>query len=207
MKPATRQIILLGLLVLGFWFYETMRPVPQPPGILAPDPPRVTALTQKARTLVRNDYVYTALAQLDARARVLSVERYGRDRESQASLLDIVLGWGRMSDSKTLKNVDVAQTERRVLSKSYDPALPDAEVEASILNLHLVTSDPEVEKSLRQLRAGNIVRLEGYLVEAVGGDGWRWKGTTPQRREPSLPSTLLWVERVEVEQSQPATKS
>ena len=110
MKPATRQVILLGLLVLGVWFYETMRPVPQPPGILAPDPPRITELTQKARTFVRNDYVYTALAELDARARVLSVERYGRDRESQASLFDVVLGWGRMSDSKTLKNVDVVIT-------------------------------------------------------------------------------------------------
>ena len=207
MKPGTRQIILIGLLVLGVWFYETMRPVPQPPGVLAPDPPRISEITQQARTFVRNDYVFTALAELDARARILSVERYGRDRESQAALLDVTLGWGRMSDSKTLKNVDVAQTERRVLSKSYDPALPDAEVEASILNLHLVTADPEVEKSLRQLRAGNIVRLEGYLVEAVAGDGWRWKGQAQQKRVPALPGTLLWVERIEVEQSQPVTKS
>ena len=45
MKPVNRQIILIGLLVLGVWFYETMRPVPQPPGILAPDPPRIGELT------------------------------------------------------------------------------------------------------------------------------------------------------------------
>jgi hypothetical protein len=44
-------------------------------------------------------------------------------------------------------------------------------------------------------------------VEAAGGDGWRWKGQIPQIRVPALPGTLLWVERVEVEQSQPATKS
>ena len=207
MKPVTRQVILIGLLVLGVWFYETMRPVPQPPGILVSDPPRVSELTQKPRTFVRKEYVFTALAELELRARILSVERYGRDRESQVALLDVVLGWGRMSDSKTLKNVDVAQTERRVISKSYDPALPDAEVEASILNLHLVAADAEVEKTLRQLRAGNIVHLEGYLVEAVAGDGWRWKGQTRESRVPPLPSALLWVERVEVEQPQPATKS
>lgn len=207
MKPVTRQVILIGLLVLGVWFYETMRPVPQPPGVLAPDPPRVSELTQKARTFVRNEYVFTALAKFDLRARILSVERYGRDRESQVALLDVVLGWGRMSDSKTLKNVDVAQTERRVISKSYDPALPDAEVESSILNLHLVTSNPETEKLLRQLRAGNIVHFEGYLVEAVAGDGWRWKGQIPQDRVRALPGTLLWVERVEVEQTQPVNKS
>ena len=204
MKPVTRQVILIGLLVLGVWFYETMRPVPQPPGILAPDPPRISELTQKPRTFVRNEYVFTPLAELSARARILSVESYGRDRESQASLLDVTLGWGRMSDSVVLKNVDVAQTERRVLSKSYDPKLPDAEVEASILNLHLVTADPAVEKAIKALRQGNIVRLEGYLVEAAAGDGWRWKG---QPREPSVPGTLLWVERIEVEQTQQAAKS
>jgi hypothetical protein len=183
-----------------------MRPVPQPPGILAPDPPRISELSEKPRTLVRNEYVYTPLATLSAKARILLVERYGRDRESKAALIDVALGWGRMSDSVALKNVDVAQTERRLISKSYDPALPDAEVEASILNLHLVTSDPDLEKTIKQLRAGNIVRLEGYLVEAAGSDGWRWKGELPQR-SPSLPGTLLWVERMEVEQTQAPTKS
>jgi len=205
MKPGTRQIILIGLLVLGVWFYETMRPVPQPPGILVPDPPRISEFTQTPRTMVYNEHVFTALAGLDVKGRILSIERYGRDRESKAALLDVVLGWGRMSDSVTLKNVDVAQAERRVLSKSYDPALPDAEVEASILNLHLVTSDPAVEKTIRQLRAGNIVRLEGYLVEAVAGDGWRWKGQA-QNRVLALPGTLVWVERVEIEQTQPVAK-
>lgn len=205
MKPVTRQIILIGLLLLGVWFYETMRPERQPPGILAPDPPRISTLAEKGRTFVRNDYVFTALAQLDAKARILSIERYGRDRESQAAPLDVALGWGRMSDSVTLKNVDVAQTQRRVLSKSYDPALPDAEVEASIVNLHLVTADAEIEKTLKQLRAGNVVRLEGYLVEAVGGDGWRWKGQPTG--VPDLPSTLLWVERVAIETVQPPGKS
>ena len=206
MTRATRQIILIGLLVLGIWFYQTMRPVPQPPGILVPDPPRISELTQPPRTFVYNEHVFTALAGLDVKGRILSTERYGRDRESKAALLDVALGWGRMSDSVTLKNVDVAQTERRVLSKSYDPALTDAEVEASILNLHLVTSDPAVEKTIRQLRAGNIVRLEGYLVEAVAGDGWRWKGEA-QNRVLALPGTLLWVERVEIEQTPPAAKS
>lgn len=198
MKPITRQAILIGMIVAAIWFYDSVRPVAQPPGILAPDPPLVRALTAEPRTLVRNEHVFTPLAAFEARARVLSVERYGRDRESGAALLDVALGWGRMSDSVTLKNVDVAQAERRVLSKSYDPALPDAEVEASILNLHLVTIDPEVEKTIRQLRAGNIVRLAGLLVEAAGGDGWRWKGE-PRARPASFPGTLLWVERIEIE--------
>lgn len=207
MKPITRQAILIAMIVAAIWFYDSVRPVPQPPGILAPDPPRVSELAEKPRTFVRNEHVFTPLAAFEGRARVLSVERYGRDRESRAALLDAAIGWGRMSDSVALKNVDIAQAERRVLSKSYDPALPDAEVEASILNLHLVSADPEVEKALRELRAGNVVRLEGFLVEAAGADGWRWKGE-PKARPASYPGTLLWVERIEIERpEQPQAKS
>jgi hypothetical protein len=204
MTPGTQKILLLGLLVLGVWFYEVMRPIPQPPGILAPDAPQATPLANKPRTFVRNEYVFRALARFEAKARILSVERYRHDRESQVALLDMVLGWGRLSDSVTLKNVDIAQNERGVLSKSYDPTLPDAEVEAHILNLHLVASDPEVEKRVKKLRVGNVVRFEGVLVEAKSADGWRWKGQ-PRAHSPKLEGTLLWIERLEL--AEPATKS
>jgi len=204
MTPVTQKVLLLGLLVLGVWFYEVMRPIPQPPGILAPDAPQAARLANKPRTFVRNEYVFTALAHFEAKARILSVERYRHDRESQVALLDVVLGWGRLSDSVTLKNVDIAQSERGVLSKSYDPALPDAEVEAHILNLHLVASDPQVEKRVKKLRVGNVVRFEGYLVEAKAADEWRWKGQ-PRAHSPELVGTLFWVERLEL--VEPATKS
>jgi hypothetical protein len=206
MNPLPRQALMIGFIVVAIWFYETMRPVPQPPGILAPDPPQVTQLTDSPRTLVRSEHVYTPLAKFQAKARILSIERYGGDRESRAALLDVALGWGRLSDSVVIKNIDVAQTERRVLSKSYDPALSDADLEAHILNLHLVTADSEVETRIKQLRSGNVVRLEGYLVEAAGADNWRWKGQ-PRARDPELPGTLLWVERLELEAPQAATKS
>jgi len=204
MTPGTQKFLLLGLLVLGVWFYEVMRPISQPPGILAADTPQVTPLANKPRTFVRNEYVFTALAQFEAKARILSVESYRHDRESQVASRDVVLGWGRLSDSATLKNVDIAQSDRGVLSKSYDPELADAEVEAHVLNLHLVKADPEIEKRVTKLRVGNVVRIEGYLVEAKAADGWRWKGQ-PRAHSPELTGTLLWIERLELAES--ATKS
>jgi hypothetical protein len=41
------------------------------------------------------------------------------------------------------------------------------------------------------------VRLEGRLVEAVSGDGWRWRGTA-REIAPKMPATLLWLEKLEV---------
>jgi hypothetical protein len=197
MTRMTRHILTISLLLLGLWLYDTMRPVPQPPGVLAPDAPRIEAVTGKPQIFERNAHVLTALARFDAHARVLSLDRYAGDRAAKVAPLDIALGWGPMSDSVTLKIVDVAQTKRGVLFKSYDPKLPDEQAATFLLNVHVIAADAELAKKLEDVRAGNIVRMQGWLVEAVAGDGWRWRGE--QRRDaPALPGTLLWLTQLEV---------
>jgi hypothetical protein len=195
-----RRAFLIGLVVLGIWFYERTRPIPQPPGILAQDPPQISAVADKPPVFERNNHVLTGLAGFRAKARVLSVERYSRDRESRISPLDIVLGWGRLSDSVTLKGVDVAQTERRLLFKSYDPAFPDEVAVGHVLNLHLVAADEQIEARLKQLRAGSVVEIEGWLVEAVAGDGWRWRGEA-REHTPQAPGNVVWVKRIEIDKT------
>jgi hypothetical protein len=196
MKPGMRQALTIALLIFGIWFYETMRPVGQPPGVLAPDPPGITPAAEKPAIFERDGHVLTALAGFEAKARVLSVERYGRDRLARIAPLDLALGWDRLSDTTTFRGVDVAQTERRVVFKSWDPKLSDDEVAASVLNVHVIAANVEVEKELDRLRTGNIVQLRGWLVEAVSGDGWRSKGEA-RSSPPEMPGNLLWVERVE----------
>ena len=196
MKTRTRQALTIGLLILGIWFYEALRPVGQPPGVLAPEPPRITGAPDKPPLFERDGHVLTALAEFEGKARVLSVERYGRDRLARIAPLDLALGWGRLSDTTTFRGVDVAQTERRVVFKSWDPKLPDDEVAASVVNLHVIAADAEIEQQLGKLRTGNIVELRGWLVEAVSGDGWRSKGAS-RDSSPGMPGTLLWVQRVE----------
>jgi hypothetical protein len=196
MSNGVRNILTLVLLVLGLWFYETMRPVPQPPGILASDPPHVEPVEGKPQVFERNEHILTALARFSVKARVLSVDRYG-DRAAKVAPLDIALGWGPLSDSATLKIVDVAQTERKVLFRSYDPKLPDEQMGDFLLNLHVIAADADMRKRLGELRSGNVITLEGWLVEAVSGDGWRWRGDR-RPRSPAMPGTLLWVQKLEV---------
>ena len=197
MTKGMRQALTIGLLILGVWFFETMRPVGQPPGVLAPDPPTVTPVGEKPAIFERDGHVLTALAGFQAQARVLSVQRYTLDRQSRIAPLDIALGWGALSDTTTFKGVDVAQTERRVVFQSWNPKLPDELVAAHVLNLHVIGADAGVDEALRKLRPGNIATIEGWLIEAVAGDGWRWKGEA-RASSPALPGTVLWVRRLEV---------
>jgi hypothetical protein len=196
MTRGVRFALSLGMIVFALWLYEMLRPVPQPPGVLAPDAPRVESIADKPQMFERNGHVLTALARFSAQARVLSVDRYG-DRASRVAPLDIALGWGPMSDTATLKLVDVAQTERDVVFQSFDPKLPDEQVTGYLLNLHVVAADPQLKERLGELRRGNLVRIEGWLVEAVSGDGWRWRGKA-RETAPEMPGTVLWVEKLEV---------
>ena len=197
MSPMLRNTLTFGLILLALWFYDTIRPVPQPPGVLAPEAPKIEPVSGKAQVFERNAHVLTALARFQAHARVLSLDRYASDRAAKVAPLDIALGWGPLSDSAVLKIVDVAQTERGVLFKSYDPKLPDEQAAGYLLNVHVIAADAELTKRLGELRNGNVVRLEGWLVEAVAGDGWRWRGTE-RKESPAMPATLLWLTKLEV---------
>jgi hypothetical protein len=196
MKPSTRNLLSALLVILGVVFYDMMRPVGQPPGILAPDPPKVTAAPEEPPVFERDGHVLTGLAEFEAKARVVSIERYGRDRQAQIAPLDIALGWGKLSDTGTFKAVDVAQTERKLIFESYDPKLPKEVVAESLLNLHVIGADADMDKRLHDLRRGNIVQIQGWLVEAKAGDGWRWKGE-PRAVAPTMPGSVLWVQSLE----------
>ena len=204
MKPMTRSLLTVALVVLGVIFYEMTRPIGQPSGVLAPDPPQVVPAGDDAPTFERDGYVLRPLAQFKAQARVVSVERYGRDRQAKLSPRDFVLGWGPLSDTTTFKGVDVAQTERTLVFESYDPKLPKETVAAYLVNLHVVAADEKLDAQVRDVRRGSIVRISGWLVEAKAGDGWRWKGEV-RTIPPAMPGSVLWVQSLEqVEASPPA---
>jgi hypothetical protein len=196
MKIPSRNLLSMLVVVLGILFYMMVRPVGQPPGVLAPDMPEVAAAPETAPVFERDDHVMTGLAQFKAKARVVSIQRYGKDREAKIAPIDIVLGWGPLSDTSTFKGVDVAQSERGVIFESYDPKLPKEVVAEKLVNLHVIGADADIDKRIHDLRRGNIVEIEGWLVDVSAADGWRWKGE-PRAVSPPMPGSVLRVQVIE----------
>jgi hypothetical protein len=200
-----RQGILVGLIIAGVWLYESIRPVPQPAGVIAEDPPVIKIVeSEKPKVYERRGYVLSVVASFEARARVVARERSGGDRESEIASVHLALSWGRLSDSKVLKNVDIALSKRKLFSKSFDPQIPDAEVESNVFVVHASGADAEIDKKLAALRVGSLVKLDGFLVEARGADGWRWIGEA-RKLAPRAPGNVLWVSNIEtIEAANPA---
>jgi hypothetical protein len=64
--------------------------------------------------------------------------------------------------------------------------------------MHMIAADAKVGKALQSIKAGDIVRLQGCLVEAKTAEGWRWKSSLTRDDTGRGACELVLVQSVEV---------
>src|SRR5262249_36878937 len=133
------------------------------------------------------------------RARVLSVERYRLDREADLAPVDLAVGWGPMSSNAVLDTLDISQGSRFFSWSSREPMIEPREVSRHSANMHMVPLDADVRATLLDARRGNLVDLEGWLVEARGKDGWGWRSSLVRTDVGSGACELVLVQTVRLE--------
>ncbi|HZF24669.1 MAG TPA: hypothetical protein VEZ88_00295 [Steroidobacteraceae bacterium] len=156
---------LVVLALFGAYEYVTSRPIAWRPGILAAAEPKQVDLADAA-PLEHGSFKLIPRARILAEVRVLSRSRYRTGALSDASPLDIAVGWGPMSDSAVLADIDVTQGNRFYYWHYDDePPIPRETIETHSANWHLVPQSAAVWKRLSAIRVGDIVKLEGELVD------------------------------------------
>jgi hypothetical protein len=141
----------------------------------------------------------TPVADFQAEARVLSRRGYDYDDEAELSPMDFALGWGRMSDSAVLAQLDISQSVRFFSYRwSNEPPIPPGEIVVSATNVHLIPEDIGIERALDRVHAGQVVRLRGWLVNAERADGWRWKSSLTREDSGAGACELLLVTEVAI---------
>jgi hypothetical protein len=150
--------------LLAVWQFVSSRPIQHDPGELAADDPLQSEL-EAPQTLTRGDFAVVPQAQFSAEVRVLSRERYRLGPLADVSPLDIAVGWGPMSDSAVLANLDISQSGRFYFWHYDDsPPIPPQAIVSHSANWHLVPANDLVWRKLSGLRVGDVVKLEGMLV-------------------------------------------
>ncbi|MBD8897976.1 hypothetical protein [Rhodanobacter sp. DHG33] len=172
-RPWLIAAILLAL--WGGWSWWHARPLHPGPGELAPDDPVQTALDEPMQPIRFGDFTLTPRAKFDLVARVLSTEHYHFDVGAALVPEDFALGWGRMSDSSVLKDVDISQSGRFYYWHVQQFPIPRREIETHSANMHLIPADVGVRRELARVRVGQVVALDGFLVDADRPDGWHWR--------------------------------
>lgn len=169
-----RGILFAGLLaaaVYNGWQRFEARAVHPGDGVLAPDDPLQTDIAAGA-ALRHGRWMLTPRAHYVLTARILGREDYRFDALADLVPEDLALGWGAMSDNRVLAAFDISQSARFFTwrPRGFLPIARELVITHSA-NTHVIPADAQVRAELARLRVGQVVHLEGLLVDATRDDG------------------------------------
>ena len=115
-------------------------------------------------------------------------------READISPTDLALGWGRMTDDAVISRLDISQGGRWYRYRwQGEPPIPVAEIVRSSANMHMIPADTNVATALKRIEPGQRVRIDGWLVEVRGNDGWRWRSSLTREDSGGGACELVYV--------------
>ncbi len=196
--PGWAKAAALAFVTWSAWHAWRDRAADAPPGVLAPTDPVQSEIAGEPPR-VRGDWTLRPRARYVITARVLSRETYAWDAFASAAPVDLALGWGPMSDSAVLAPLEITQGARfyGVRWRGDPPAPPELLLSHSA-NVHTIPADRAIERRLRALRAGQVVRLEGVLVDGARADGATFSTSLTRTDTGAGACEVLLVERLEV---------
>jgi hypothetical protein len=164
------RIALALYIAWGGWHWLTTRPVHPPDGVLAAQDPRQVDLDSSAQ-IHMGRWTLTERASYQVTARVLGNEKYHFDALADLVPEDLALGWGSMSDNRTLRDIDISQSNRFYFWHSTSLPLPREVIIAHSAKTHVIPGSRAVATLLARIRPGQVVTLTGSLVDGRRDDG------------------------------------
>ncbi len=191
-----KLIFFVALISFGAYQHFSQQPISHDNGIVASQQP--TQISTNSAEITLNGYKITPLESFQIEARVLAAEHYSLGREADLSPVDLALGWGKMSDEAILKDIKISQSNRFYYWRVEEFPIPRREIETQSANMHMIPADAQIEKILKSIRPGQIVRLSGDLVQVNASDGWHWKSSLTREDTGNGACEIIYVKTISV---------
>ena len=191
-------LLFVGLVSYGAYQSYSTRAVTHGNGAIARLQPTQDPIQASQAEFNFKGYTITPLQSFQIEARVLSTKNYNLDREADLSPVDFALGWGSMSDEAILSKVDISQSNRFYYWHVNEFPIPRRDIETQSANMHMIPADEQIEKSLKAVRPGQVVKFSGYLIEAKANDGWHWKSSLTREDTGNGACELVFVKALTV---------
>ena len=187
---------LLAIASVCFGYRHLTGPIVHPSGVLIAAEPEQRENSANLDTMARGEFQLRPLARFSVEARVLHRKNY-RDQGAKLAPTDIAIGWGRMSDQDVLNRLTISQSMRFYWYEfQLPPPIPLEEIVRQSTNLHIIPADRAIERTCKSLRIGELIRLEGQLVEATGSGIGIWRSSLRRDDTGKGACELLLVESV-----------
>lgn len=196
-----RWLQILAICVVSYAAYQffSNRAIKHPDGLVtaASDPEQ--SYTSDADFTFKQ-YSIKPLKDFKIVARVLSAEHYSTDTGADLVPVDLALGWGPMSDTAVINQLNISQSGRFYRYNYKLPApIPPREIVEHSANMHMIPSTDAIAKQLHDVRAGQIVHLTGNLVEAKDlQKNWTWRSSLTREDSGGGACELIWVKSLYV---------
>jgi hypothetical protein len=192
--------ISLFLLAVLAWRDWSHREITHEPGVLVSELPRQADVSEPGFLQVE-DYRLTLRAKFDLRARVLSIENYSLGSEADLSPVDLAVGWGAMSDQAVLDRISISQGSRWYFTRYELPApISDREIINNSSNMHMIPANSWVLKKLKEIRKGNVVQIQGFLVDVDADSGFYWRTSLRRDDTGNGSCEIFYVENLYIEE-------
>jgi hypothetical protein len=163
-------VAVIALASFAVYQLYSSRDIERAPGVLAAEDPLQRELDSSS-LVERGDFRLRPRANFSATVRVLRREDYSRGALAKLVPTDFVVGWGPMSDSAVLADIEISQGNRFYYWRTESWPIERDQIESHSANWHVISDNQAVSKVLGELRAGSVVELRGELVDIEGGEG------------------------------------
>jgi len=183
-------LLIFAVVLIALW-YRHGRQATQAPrpadGVLVGAAPRWGAASIGNRAsympLGHNEALPTGA--IDITGRVLARKIYPSEGFGDQLTLDLVLGWGPMSDNRVLDQLSIRQEGRSMQidpRPGFAPKLDEAY--ASALNLSVYSDYYENRPILEAIRVGDVIRMVGWTLRLRNPQGRTWEGDAGDDHHP-----------------------
>jgi len=188
--------------LLGGWHWWTgERPVSRPAGILVAAEPAQRDLDPPPQFAALG-HTFLARARYDITARVLRKEIYRLDGGASLAPVDLGVGWGPMSDTRVIDELEFSQMGRFFYwrpKRASEFPVPVQVLVTHAAQMHLVPASLQLESRLKKLRPGQLVTISGYLVDVRGPGGFSWRTSLTRNDTGNGACEIVWVESLDVD--------
>jgi hypothetical protein len=139
-----------------------------------------------------------ARARYSTKAWVVAEDDDFDDPFAEVMPIDVALAWGPVANPQILEEMSFHLARRYVSIRwSGDMPLDQQAVMGHLANHHLIASTDEVSAQLARVRTGDLLSLEGYLVD-VDAAGQKIRTSLSRDDIGNGSCEILWVERAEI---------
>ena len=136
----------------------------------------------------------------DESARVVGAEPYRFGAAGALLPEDLALAWGPILGPPYAGRISFSQFSRFYFWRTRDGSLDRGTIVSHSSNTHLIPATARLSKVIRCVSAGDVVRLEGWLVDVEGVDdpGFRWTTSTTRTDEGPNSCETVYLTRLTV---------